>query len=263
LLPFTVDQGRVVVAHVSGLDPLVIKRAAKDWLADTQLAAFRNFLYLKQARTDAETGLFNSANLFCLLDTLSDYQLLHLVLVELPPRNRSPRDAFQNARKAAFVLQGFAGGGLLHHLGQCVFAILLQNPGKEESNARFGSSLVASLKREGFHRVHIGSSRGTKEARTETAKRDARDRLLAEAWSVADRTSELERFYETDLLPLAEQSVQAALLAYRSNRAMIDDVIAARRAALETSLKHLRLAADRAQAQYDVEYLAGGARNEQ
>lgn len=183
LLPFTVDQGRVVVAHVSGLDPLVIKRAAKDWLADTQLAAFRNFLYLKQARTDAETGLFNSANLFCLLDTLSDYQLLHLVLVELPPRNRSPRDAFQNARKAAFVLQGFAGGGLLHHLGQCVFAILLQNPGKEESNARFGSSLVASLKREGFHRVHIGSSRGTKEARTETAKRDARDRLLAEAWS--------------------------------------------------------------------------------
>ena len=87
--------------------------------------------------------------------------------------------------------------------------------------------------------------------------------MLAEAWSVADRTSELERFYETDLLPLAEQSVQAALLAYRSNRAMIDDVIAARRAALETSLKHLRLAADRAQAQYDVEYLAGGARNEQ
>jgi outer membrane protein TolC len=83
--------------------------------------------------------------------------------------------------------------------------------------------------------------------------------MLAEAWSVADRTSELERFYETDLLPLAEQSVQAALLAYRSNRAMIDDVIAARRAALETSLKHLRLVADRAQAQYDVEYLAGGA----
>ena len=183
LLPFTVDQGRVVVAHVSGLDPLVIKRAAKDWLADTQLAAFRDFLYLKQARTDAETGLFNSANLFCLLDTLSDYQLLHLVLVELPPRNRSPRDAFQNARKAAFVLQGFAGGGLLHHLGQCVFAILLQNPEKEESAVRFGSSLVASLKREGFHRVHIGSSSGTKEARTETAKRDARDRLLAEAWS--------------------------------------------------------------------------------
>jgi outer membrane protein TolC len=87
--------------------------------------------------------------------------------------------------------------------------------------------------------------------------------MLAEAWSVTQRTAELERFYESDLLPLAEQSVKAALLAYSSNRAMIDDVITARRAALETSLKHLRLAADRAQAQYDMDYLVGGAGNEQ
>ena len=83
--------------------------------------------------------------------------------------------------------------------------------------------------------------------------------MLTEAWSVADRTAALERFYETDLLPLAEQSVQAALLAYGANRSMIDDVIAARRASLEASLKHLRLVADRAQAQYDIDYLVGGA----
>ena len=83
--------------------------------------------------------------------------------------------------------------------------------------------------------------------------------MLTEAWSVADRTAALERFYETDLLPLAEQSVQAALLAYGANRSMIDDVIAARRASLEASLKHLRLVADRAQAQYDIDYLVGEA----
>lgn len=83
--------------------------------------------------------------------------------------------------------------------------------------------------------------------------------MLAEAWSVAERTAALERFYETDLLPLAEQSVQAALLAYRANRSMIDDVIAARRASLDAALKHLRLVADRAQAQYDIDYLAGDA----
>lgn len=87
--------------------------------------------------------------------------------------------------------------------------------------------------------------------------------MLAEAWSVARRTAELELFYESDLMPLAEQSVQAALLAYRSNRVMIDDVIAARRTVLDTSLKHLRLVADRAQAQYDVDYLAGGIGNDQ
>ena len=84
--------------------------------------------------------------------------------------------------------------------------------------------------------------------------------MLTEAWSVADRTAALERFYETDLLPLAEQSVQAALLAFGANRSMIDDVIAARRASLEASLKHLRLVADRAQAQYDIDYLVGEAR---
>jgi outer membrane protein TolC len=86
--------------------------------------------------------------------------------------------------------------------------------------------------------------------------------MLSEAWWVAERTGDLERFYETDLVPLAEQSVQAALIAYGSNRSMIDDVIAARRAALDTSLKYERLAADRAQARYDVEYLAGGPGNE-
>jgi outer membrane protein TolC len=86
--------------------------------------------------------------------------------------------------------------------------------------------------------------------------------MLAESWKVAMRTAEIERFYASDLVPLAEQSVQAALLAYRSNRVMVDDVIAARRVALETWLKHLRLVADRAQAQYDVDYLVGGAESE-
>jgi len=84
--------------------------------------------------------------------------------------------------------------------------------------------------------------------------------MLDEAWSTAHRTAELERFYETDLLPLADQSVTAALLGWRSNRAMLDEVVMARRLALETKLKHLRLAADRALAQHDIDYFAGDAR---
>ena len=81
--------------------------------------------------------------------------------------------------------------------------------------------------------------------------------MLEEAYGVAERTGALERFYETDLVPLADQSVQAALLAYRSNRAMVDEVVTARRTALETKLKHLRLSADRAQAQFELDYLVG------
>jgi outer membrane protein TolC len=84
--------------------------------------------------------------------------------------------------------------------------------------------------------------------------------MLAEAWNTAHRTAELERFYETDLLPLADQSVTAALLGWRSNRAMFEDVVMARQLALETRTKHLRLAADRALAQHDIDYFAGDER---
>jgi outer membrane protein TolC len=84
--------------------------------------------------------------------------------------------------------------------------------------------------------------------------------MLSEAWHTAHRTAELERFYETDLLPLAEQSVTAALLGWRSNRAMFDEVVMARRLTLEIRMKHLRLAADRALAQHEIDYLAGDAR---
>jgi outer membrane protein TolC len=81
--------------------------------------------------------------------------------------------------------------------------------------------------------------------------------MLVEAWNTVYRTAELERFYETDLLPLADQSVTAALLGWRSNRTMIDEVVMARRLTLETRMKHLRLAADRALAQHEIDYLAG------
>jgi hypothetical protein len=83
--------------------------------------------------------------------------------------------------------------------------------------------------------------------------------MLAEAWQVSRRTGELEKFYEDELLTLADQSVQAALLGWRANRLMFEDVAMARRAALDTRLRHLRLAMERALAQHDLDYLAGAA----
>jgi hypothetical protein len=41
---------------------------------------------------------------------------------------------------------------------------------------------------------------------------------------------------------------------------MLEEVVMARRLALETKMKHLRLAADRALAQHDIDYFAGDAR---
>ena len=103
---------------------------------------------------------------------------------------------------------------------------------------------AARAEAEGLHEMHTDHQR---EMRA----------MLAEAWNEVQRAGEIEKFYESDLLPLADQTVQAALLAYRGNRAMFDDVVEARRVALETGLKRLRIAADRAQAQYQIDYLAG------
>ena len=103
---------------------------------------------------------------------------------------------------------------------------------------------AARAEARGLHEMHVDHQR---EMRA----------MLGEAYGVAERTGALEQFYETDLLPLADQSVQAALLAYRNNRAMLDEVVIARRTALETKLKHLRLSADRAQARYELDYLVG------
>jgi len=81
--------------------------------------------------------------------------------------------------------------------------------------------------------------------------------MLDEAYVVARKTGDLEQYYAHDLLPLAEQSVQGALLAWQTNRVMFDEVVAARKAALEARLRHARLAADRAQVHYEIDYLAG------
>jgi outer membrane protein TolC len=105
---------------------------------------------------------------------------------------------------------------------------------------------AAQAEARGLHEMHVDHQREMQA-------------MLAEAVAVVERTGDLEKFYENDLVPLADQSVQAALLAYRSNRAMVDEVVNARRTALETKLKHLRLSADRAQAQYEVDYLVGEA----
>jgi outer membrane protein TolC len=112
------------------------------------------------------------------------------------------------------------------------------------SNRQDREVAAARAEAQGLHQMHVDHQR---EMRT----------MLAEALSVVERTADLERFYESDLVPLADQSVQAALLAYRANRVMVDEVVLARRTAVDTKLKHLRLSADRAQAQYELDYLTG------
>ena len=70
---------------------------------------------------------------------------------------------------------------------------------------------------------------------------------------------------EVMIRPLMFSKHRPALLellarAMKLSRCGFDEVVMARRLTLETRIKHLRLAADRALAQHEIDYLAGDAR---
>mgnify|MGYP006318404919 CR=1 FL=1 len=123
--------------------------------------------------------------------------------------------------------------------------------------------------------IPAGDLPGELEAESEAAEAEL-DAALSEAFPEGapvgverklvedDPGHALERESKTaDLLVVGSRGrsgITAALLGWRSNRNMLDEVVMARRLALETKMKHLRLAADRARAQHDIDYFAGEAR---
>ena len=89
---------------------------------------------------------------------------------------------------------------------------------------------------------------------------DHRRELAAELernWTELQGIDALLRVYAEELLPLAVQASEAALLALRHDRGGVEDTVTARQLVLETRLKHARLLADRAQARHDIDYLTG------
>lgn len=157
MLAFTVKGGERVVALVSEADPVFIRKVSEDWLSEVRLTVEREFLLLKEARVDIQTGLLNVSNLCYLLDTYTT-TIFQLILVELPPKRVSFQYVLRHSQKCATALLNFfQSDTVLHYLGQCTFALVLQN-NPAEGKAEVESALVAYLKREGCHRIHIGSS---------------------------------------------------------------------------------------------------------
>lgn len=182
LLPFAVRDGKPVVAIVEGADPVFLDKVREDWLEETRAAAEREFILLKEARVDVQTGLLNLWNLHSLLDSSRQSGGLHLVLIELPPKRMSFRYAVRYSQKCTTLILNFIqGDSVLHSIGHSTFALVL--PSREgESTSEIESAFVAYLKREGCHKVHIGSSFSrfkTRDNQTGPRKRN----LLDEAWT--------------------------------------------------------------------------------
>lgn len=201
MLPFAVKGSENVIALITGADPLFIKKVSEDWLGGERLAVEREFLLLKEARVDIQTGLLNGSNLFYLLDTYSTTKRFHLILVELPPKRNSFQYAFRHAQKCATaLLDFFQSHTVAHYLGQCTFALVLQDS-PDEGKAEVESALVAYLKREGVHRIHIGSSYFGHGG--EASDAGGGRRLLDEAWTALRHAAKRGPFSYCDYRLLA------------------------------------------------------------
>ena len=178
LFPFSIHDEQVIVALVTGIDRLLVKKAGHDWLQETRDSLQRDFLTAKLAGVDPQTGLLNSAHLNTLFDTFPEAEPVGLVLVEIYPRVRTAIEAMQHVRRAAAVLKSFIGEQVpLYHLGQSVFAFSWQNC-SEDSVASFGPMLVSFLKQEQFKRVHVGYSQG----RISQCRPNDTRKILNESW---------------------------------------------------------------------------------
>jgi len=182
MLPFAVRNGGVVVAVIEEADPVFLDKVGGDWLEETRAAAEREFILLKEARIDVQTGLLNLWNLYSLLDSSRRTSGLHIILVELPPKRMSFRYAVRYSQKCATLILNFIqGDALLHFIGQSTFALVLPNR-KGAAKSEVESTLVAYLKREGCCKVHIGSSHSQIEEGANETKPQERN-LLDEAWT--------------------------------------------------------------------------------
>ncbi len=182
MLPFAVRDGGVVVAVIEEADPLFLGKVGGDWLEETRAAAEREFILLKEARVDVQTGLLNLWNLYSLLDSSRRTRGLHLILIELPPKRMSVRYAVRYLQKCATLMLNFIqGDSVLHFIGQSTFALVLPNR-KGAAKPEVESTLVAYLKREGCCKVHIGSSHSQIEEGGNETKPQERN-LLDEAWT--------------------------------------------------------------------------------
>ncbi len=182
MLPFNIKGEEKVVAAVSGADQLFLQKVSEDWLLEIKGKVEREFLLLKQARVDSQTGLLNISNLYYLLDSYGSVDGLHLILLELTPKRTSFQHLLRYSHKCATLLINFIhSGSVLHYLGQSTFALVLQQ-NYEGERPEIESALVTYLKREGCHRVHVGSSFSKVPSERENQWGHGR-RLLDEAWT--------------------------------------------------------------------------------
>ncbi len=183
IIPFPLEIGSVVCAIITGVDPVLIKNVGDDWLVEIRDELNDRFNLVRHARIDLETGCFNVVSLYTLLESIKDYNDLHLIFIELHPYKKTALDSMLSARKSATLLSIFSENRFpVHHLGHLVYCLVCLHPEKE-FGSRFGTSLLAFLRRENFKKVHIGCCRAGEVVMEEIDPLKRRQQLLDGGWT--------------------------------------------------------------------------------
>jgi len=154
-----------------------------DWLVEVRDELLGRFKLVRHARIDPETGLFNVVSLYILLESIEDYNHVNLLFIELHPKRKTALDSMFSARKCGSLLSIFSENRFpVHHIGHLLFCIVCIHPEKEFA-ARFGTSMVAWLRREKFQRVHVGCCRGPEVVSESDTPEEKRQQLLDGAWT--------------------------------------------------------------------------------
>ncbi len=158
LFSIPVKGGESLAAFVSDIDPTVVTRMSSDWLIDCAGYFIEQFLSIKNSRLDPATNLYNSSLLSEVLSSVDQTLAYQVVVIEMRPQARLPKDVINHVRNAARSLVEFNRFGFpLFYLDHSVFACLV--PGKEGDFLKtFCLSLITYMKSKGFKRIHCGSS---------------------------------------------------------------------------------------------------------
>ncbi len=171
------------VVLVDGADPQFAADLSGQWLSDRSRLVSRELRLLKEHLIDPVTGLFNASHLRDSLTRLpaDGSQPVTLALLEISSRGRDAEKTLRYIARIGGYLDSYFGHSLLHHLGYGVFGLVLHGIDEEQAHQE-GNRVLAWLKRERFHRAHLGyvtfSGRDAGNDRATPSPED----LLDQAW---------------------------------------------------------------------------------
>ncbi len=183
LFPVPLKGSDPIVAFVPDVDPTVIRRMSSDWLSERASYFIEQFLKIKNSRLEPITNLYNSNLLSEILSEADEKWNYQVVITEMRPQARLPRDVLNHVRRAARSLIEFNRFGFpLFYLGHFVFGYLI--PHKEGDFPKsFCLSLITFMKSKGIKRIHCGSSGALDENREGSHSPQTGLIVLDQAWT--------------------------------------------------------------------------------